>query len=56
MASVYFEEHPCPVPRSIRKKVRRIMFGLVMVFVLALITVVPPFAVMAVARDKNRRR
>jgi len=38
------------------KKVRNIMFGLVMVFVLVLITVAPPFAVMAKAKAKSRRR
>jgi hypothetical protein len=32
------------------------MFGLVMVFVLVGITVVPPFAVMATTRSKSRRK
>lgn len=32
------------------------MFGLVMISILVLITVVPPFAVMAVAKAKARRR
>ncbi len=32
------------------------MFGLVMVFVLVLITVAPPFAVIATEKAKSRRR
>jgi cytochrome c oxidase assembly factor CtaG len=32
------------------------MFGLVMISILVLITVAPPFAVMAVAKAKSRRR
>ncbi len=38
------------------EKARPGMFGLVMISILVLITVVPPFAVMAVAKAKARRR
>jgi hypothetical protein len=46
--------HPCPVPSL--KKGRQIMFGLVMVLALVLITVAPPFAVIAKAKAKSRRK
>ena len=55
MAIAPSARHPCPVPLN-PKKARQIMFGFVMVLMLVLMTVAPPFAVVARAKAKSSRR
>ena len=56
MAIALRARNPCPVPTLNPKKARKIMFGLVMVLTLVLITVAPPFLVVAKTKQKSRGR